>query len=123
MAKFNFKAPTSDDHPQGQTDSKLHGNCIVHGCIWEGHFNSGHGWLCRYHDGKNPDKWPRITTILKNHEIELAWCEYVSTWTSVDYDHCKSQNRAPYSLIAGDQEQYLGYKKRMARYARDLMRG
>lgn len=116
---MDFDSPPTRESEK--KDTKLHGDCVVHGCNWEGHFNPGTGWLCRWHDGHAPSQWARITTILRHNEAELAWCEQVATWSSVDFDHAKLQERAPHSLLPGEQEQYLHYKKRMARYARELI--
>ena len=121
MARGNFAdhAITPIENKQ-EKDVLGHGKCVIYGCPRMGHINTG-VWNCRYHFNYSGDQLAKVTTVLRNHNADFNWYEETLTWTCVDYEYSKKQNDAPDHLKVFEGENYLDYKKRMAKHIDNLL--
>ena len=133
--KFKSDEPEKQEY---RKDKNGHGKCEAWGCTRWGHDYSGK-WHCRYHwacHGENIGKQlAHVSMILKNHEAEINWYEFVLQSSFVDYEcgviDCTLPGQekkrtplssAPETMLPEDGEKFSEYRKRITIYINHLLK-
>jgi hypothetical protein len=64
MSGFTQRRTEAITAPEQRDESR----CVANGCPCRASVNFGEGWLCSFHDGNEPSRWPTITEGLREHD-------------------------------------------------------